>query len=210
MTEYETIEGSEPTKNGKHEPRTVRRTNDDGAVYMMTEIEDGVFVQWGDCAKCSGRVNTCTCKAGPSMPGYIEKWRDERFDRSLKNRPRRLAETLPKAEIKLLMADVQLAQDAANGDSNDDEISLLRGALDHALSVLGLSLPEGADPDDLDDDAADETPMWKDHVDTGVGADIDKIQSAATSDVRQNVDDGLDKAKEAVLAAKEDKTDVGF
>lgn len=42
-----------------------------------------------------------------------------------------------------LMKDVQLAQDAAFGDINDTEINLLRGALEHALSLLGLDLPQG-------------------------------------------------------------------
>lgn len=37
----------------------------------------------------------------------------------------------------------QKAQDAAYGDSNDQEIDLLREALELALNALGLSLPEG-------------------------------------------------------------------
>ena len=39
------------------------------------------------------------------------------------------------------MTAAQEAQDAAYGDSNDDEIELLRNALEFALAALGLSLP---------------------------------------------------------------------
>lgn len=42
----------------------------------------------------------------------------------------------------------QEAQDAALGDSNDREIEALRDALEYALDLLGLGLPEGRDPDD--------------------------------------------------------------
>ncbi len=41
-----------------------------------------------------------------------------------------------------LIREVQLAQDAALGDSNDAEIDLLRSALELALHELGLELPE--------------------------------------------------------------------
>jgi hypothetical protein len=49
-----------------------------------------------------------------------------------------------------VLAAAQAAQDAAYGDSNDEEIELLRDALEEALSALGLALPEGReDADDL-------------------------------------------------------------
>lgn len=36
----------------------------------------------------------------------------------------------------------QDAQDASVGDSNDEEIDALRAALEYALDVLGLGLPD--------------------------------------------------------------------
>ena len=41
----------------------------------------------------------------------------------------------------------QEAQDAAHGDSNDAEIDALRDALEYALNLLGLALPDGNEPD---------------------------------------------------------------
>lgn len=41
----------------------------------------------------------------------------------------------------------QKAADAAAGDSNDEEIDLLRDALEQALALLGLGLPESRDDD---------------------------------------------------------------
>lgn len=46
-----------------------------------------------------------------------------------------------------LMEKVQAAQDAAYGDSNDTEIDLLREALEQALGMLGLELPDGREPE---------------------------------------------------------------
>lgn len=40
----------------------------------------------------------------------------------------------------------QVAQDQAALDSNDDEIDSLREALEFALALLGLNLPEGREP----------------------------------------------------------------
>jgi hypothetical protein len=51
-------------------------------------------------------------------------------------------------QAEALMATVQDAQDAALGDSNDEEIDLLRDALDHALSLLGLTLPPPKEDDE--------------------------------------------------------------
>jgi hypothetical protein len=48
------------------------------------------------------------------------------------------------AELRDALQDVA---DAAYGDSNDKEIELLREALDLTLSRLGVSMPEGHDPD---------------------------------------------------------------
>lgn len=88
--DYELVEGTEPTTHGKHEPRTLKHTVTTGSdedLYMMTEIGDGVFVQWGDCRKCHKRVGDCKCVGGPVEPDYMKPWRDERFARELKTRP---------------------------------------------------------------------------------------------------------------------------
>lgn len=42
-----------------------------------------------------------------------------------------------------MMKLAQEAQDAAFADSNDGEIEALREALEYALGLLGLALPEG-------------------------------------------------------------------
>jgi hypothetical protein len=88
--EYETTDGTPAVEHGTHEPRTIVRTNttgDEVSTYMMSEIGDGVFVQWSQCATCSSGVATCTCTDGPQEPAYITKWRDARFERSLNTRP---------------------------------------------------------------------------------------------------------------------------
>lgn len=48
-------------------------------------------------------------------------------------------------ETERLLAAAQEAANAAYGDSNDEEIALLRDALDIAMSLLGLDMPEGAE-----------------------------------------------------------------
>ena len=83
-SKYEMAEGSDPHPDVKHEPRTIVRSRNDGLVQMMTEIDDGVFVAWVKCAACAKAAPDCTCKSGPQMPAYIEQWRNDRFDKSLR------------------------------------------------------------------------------------------------------------------------------
>ncbi len=52
-----------------------------------------------------------------------------------------------KKRVAELMDDVQLAQDAAYGDSNDTEIELLRGALESAVELLGETMPDADEED---------------------------------------------------------------
>jgi hypothetical protein len=85
-TSYDTIAGGTPDLDEQHEARTVRRTDTDGTVYMMSEIGDGTFVQWSDCRTCRKRVGECGCAGGPVEPTYIERWRTERFKNSFTGR----------------------------------------------------------------------------------------------------------------------------
>lgn len=54
-----------------------------------------------------------------------------------------------------LVDDLQGVADAAEGDSNDNEIELLQGALDSALSLLGVKMPEARDRCDVCDEPYD-------------------------------------------------------
>lgn len=51
-------------------------------------------------------------------------------------------------DLDRIKAAAQRAQDASLRDSNDEEIELLREALDEALAALGLELPEPRDEDE--------------------------------------------------------------
>lgn len=100
MTEYQTIAGTEPSAEEKHEPRTIKRVNLDSTVYMMTEIEDGAFVQWSTCAGCGKSVVNCTDKDGPVEPDYIKRWRTKRFENSFGDRLKTKRKPRPAAESK--------------------------------------------------------------------------------------------------------------
>lgn len=96
--DYETTDGTPAVEHGTHEPRTVKRTTttgDEVEVHMMSEIGDGVFVQWSQCSSCTKGITTCTCAGGPQEPAYISRWRDARFERSLNARPEIDFEALP-------------------------------------------------------------------------------------------------------------------
>lgn len=96
--EYEVTDGTPAVPHGTHQPRTLTRTTttgDEVSTYMMSEIGDGVFVQWSKCATCSSSVGSCGCQDGPKEPDYISRWRDKRFDGSLNARPEPDFEALP-------------------------------------------------------------------------------------------------------------------
>lgn len=99
---YETVEGTEPVANGVHEPRTIQRVitpderfDKDHDLHMMTEIGDGVFVQWSQCRKCTKSVYDCKCAGGPQEPEYMTRWRDDRFKKTLNERPDPSYDLLP-------------------------------------------------------------------------------------------------------------------
>ncbi len=56
----------------------------------------------------------------------------------------------PLVKYRDVLEAAQEAQDAAYGDSNDTEIELLRDAMEIALEALGLEIPEGRDPDNIE------------------------------------------------------------
>lgn len=85
ISTYETVDGTEPSIDEQHEARTVRRDRQEGS-YMMSEIGDGVFVQWSDCRTCKQLVEACKCANGPTEPEYIHRWRINRFVDSFKGR----------------------------------------------------------------------------------------------------------------------------
>lgn len=53
-------------------------------------------------------------------------------------------------ELDRLKEACQAAANAAGGDSNDDEIQTLQEALEFALSLLGLEMPDAEDEDEED------------------------------------------------------------
>jgi hypothetical protein len=161
VTEYVTTAGTPAEPEVQHEPRTMRRNEAGGEIYMMTEIGDGVFVQWSQCATCAKHVGECGCPGGPKEPDYMTRWRTQRFTQSFADRgvePR----ATPYA-VRQLLLNAQEAADAAYHDSNDSEIDLLRGVAEEALGLLGLKFPEGRDPDD-EGESEDEFPDDPDNL----------------------------------------------
>lgn len=180
--EYETVEGTESQPYAAHEPRTIvhqRINSEHDTINMMSEIGDGTFVAWSNCQRCRQRVPNCTCPDGPAEPDHIARWRANRFERSLTQRPEPEFALLPSLlqwvrergyavvdpnTLAGVISAAQEAQDAAYGDSNDSEIGLLRDALEAALGALGLDLPEGKDPDEEDDEeegGTEDTPDYE-------------------------------------------------
>jgi hypothetical protein len=195
MTEYQTVDGAAPQSNVQHEARKVRRNDGGGELHMMTEIGDGVFVQWSQCSRCGKHVSECADAGGPLEPDYMKVWRNQRFQQSFAERG--IEPLATPYKVRELLKEAQEAADAAYGDSNDTEIDLLRGVAEFAMSLLGLKFPEGRDPDEEEDEEED-------------GLDPDNLTGmdlGEGDDVTERVDDGLDAA---LAAVKEDKSDVGF
>jgi len=226
MTEYQTIAGTPAQPEVQHEARTIERIEPSES-YMMTEIGDGVFVQWSQCARCMKRLGVCKCLEGPQEPEYMTRWRTARFAKSFSDRGVQPLAT-PYA-VRELLKEAQEAADMAYGDSNDEEIDALRGVAESALGLLGLNFPAGRDPDDEDED--DEEPSALEQT-LGIkpeplecerhggpwGEDLTCARCTyenGTARPRADagpmgpglVDDGLDAA---LASVKEGKPDVGF
>lgn len=85
ISTYTTVDGTEPNPDEQHEARTIKRDRQEGS-YMMSEIGDGVFVQWSSCTRCKNQVEHCSCPEGPQEPAYMQRWRINRFTDSFKGR----------------------------------------------------------------------------------------------------------------------------
>ena len=105
----------------------------EGAVSMMTEIDEGAFVQWGTCGRCSRRVAVCTCADGPTEPSHIARWREERLiklhperDQSPEAFAARVAQRAKGSETTQtvddgLTASLEAVKQASEEDTNDRE-----------------------------------------------------------------------------------------
>lgn len=216
MTDYQTLTGTQPNAEEQHEPRTILRKNEDGSVYMMTEIADGTFVQWSNCGKCSRRVVECKCATGPVEPSYVLKWRTGRFTDSFTGRG---AEPPLPANLKTR----ERVTDAVLRDLRGKGWTLLPPGeqavkTEEDRSYLrDLDAPEP----DVDDerDMAETEPGQPGHVpmdawergETVVDAPGMYDEPDEGISLSTTVDDGLDTALEAIRArAKEGEPDVGF
>lgn len=156
-TQYETVEGTNPFDNPEeeHDPRTIERIEDDGSLYMMTEIDDGVFVQWSTCYGCRKNVKTCTCKAGPKAPDYIDRWRDERFEKSIHRRKARARDPWIAQGVKPYDPDAEPAFKATEQEKIDLQVALdaVREAkaqeIDNCNCDIDYLDPECTNPDHI-------------------------------------------------------------
>ena len=219
---YEPVSGTPADPEVQHEARTQHRIDPDGTLHMMTEIGDGVFVQWSQCARCGKHISECKDADGPVEPEYMQRWRTQRFAKSFAERG--IAPRATPYAVRELLAEAQEAADAAYGDSNDSEIELLRGVAEGALSLLGLRFPDGRDPDDDDegDDLEDEDEDEEDEDDVSpveyfhgrATEDEDELEDPRSlvetvADEADAIDNGFDAALAAARATKENP-DVGF
>ena len=222
---YAPIAGTPADPEVQHEARTQHRVDPDGTLHMMTEIGDGVFVQWSQCARCGKGITECKDAGGPVEPEYMQRWRTQRFAKSFAERG--IAPRATPFAVRELLAEAQEAADMAYGDSNDDEIDALRGVAEGALALLGLKFPEGRDLDDEEDEEdEDEFPDDPDNLtgmDLGEGGDepegFDKNDTEnlpledsrslveVVADETDAIDNGLDAA---LAAARKEQPDVGF
>lgn len=234
-TTYETVAGTPANVDEQHEPRTIKRTNDDGSIYMMTEFQDGTFVAWTTCDKCRRQVSSCTCANGPTEPAYIERWRLERFTKSftgrqllpalpvtLKQKDRRINAVIrllrsqgwtltpPDVAEEALESAVAEEREPYDGDYSSLEECVAAG--DHLTYVDEDGYCNYCGHQDSEDD--DEFPDDPDNLsgmDLGEGDPTPQWQHDNEA-VAQSVHSGMDSAIEALRARKqeEDNDDVGF
>lgn len=144
---YEVVEGTNAVEHGKHEPRTVKRTRTEGdevTTSMMTEIGDGVFVNWSQCASCSKLVDDCGCTGGPKEPAYMTKWRDERFQITLNARPEVEFTVLPKVVTALKQHGLKVF--------TEDELKEYAAAIRETMQIAHEEEKHDESPEGTEDD----------------------------------------------------------
>lgn len=189
-SDYQTVEGTEPTAHGVHEPRTIKRVitpdprfDKDHDLHMMTEIGDGVFVAWSGCRRCGVRVYDCKCTDGPKAPDHIDQWRQKRFAKDLNTRPEPSYELLPSLITWL-------------EERGYDVTKSVKKQLEEA-KPYDPNDPDFA-PIDLDEEDAE---AFDAALREGEPAELD-VSPTLREDSKAKVDQGLDAALEKVKAAR--------
>lgn len=201
--------GTQPQPDQPHQPRTVVRV-EARANYMMSEIGDGVFVQWGTCTKCIKRVDACMCPTGPAEPAHIRRWREGRFDPEVAARMPRKG-LVPAEALEAMRAGLLSAWD--------------KGLADHVYHA-GLAVLERYEADESgragkvllvwdcpNEDCGRENIPESEAECPVCGTANPSVTTVAdmpaeqSPDARQNVDDGLENAKAAVQAAQVSEED---
>ena len=204
MTEYQTVEGTNPHAYVEHEPRVVTRKNDED-LMMMTEVGDNVFVQWGNCRRCSERVGACQCKGGPVEPPFMRTWRNERFKHELDTRPDPDYDLLPSVlewvrerGYTVTKIDDERNPDATCGKcgrSIHEEEPGVPGSLWAHDTEVGESEDHEAMPANVDDE--------RDMAETGPDGDARTYDPETGEKIEPTIDEGLDAALERVREEKD-------
>lgn len=185
---YETVEGTEPTTHGAHEPRVIKqhitpdpKFDEDYGMNMMTEIGDGVFVQWSTCRKCTKRVYDCKCVGGPVEPPYMKKWRDDRFKRDLDTRPDPSYQILPSVISWLRERGYTVTAKSKKQDPSVEEVLADNdgkewGEVEEALVDAGHD-PAEYDADGMEYANPDPEDEDKVAIDSGLQGALDRVRS---------------------------------
>ena len=212
---YITTAGTEPSIDEQHEARTLTRGRQEG-VYMMTEIGDGIFVQWSNCRTCRKYTDQCTCPDGPAEPDYMQRWRINRFATSfqgrgvepalpeaLANRDRRVnAVTRYLLALGYKIEAPEFKSEIPDFDEADYDVTPVE-----ELAIPDLTEQESSDFMEALGDLHDDDPDRTKDLD---GEPI-PTRTEEESVVSEKVDAGMDNALEVLRArAQEDQSDVGF
>lgn len=178
-SQYETVEGTEPTAHGVHEPRTIKRNispdgrfDQDHDLHMMTEIGDGIFVAWTECRRCQVRVYDCKCPEGPAEPPYMKKWRDERFEKDLNARPDPSYELIPSV--------ISWLEERGYTVTKTEAVPTLTEAQEQ--EVMNAEDVPQFDREALNFDPEDEDKPLRAQIDSGLDKALDQVRAARVID----------------------------
>ena len=195
--EYEITEGTKPAPHAAHQPRTIKHTtkrDTDSDLSMMTEIGDGVFVQWTSCRKCHKQVYDCQCQNGPVEPAYMKKWRDDRFKHDLNTRPDPSYDLLPSVIEWVEERGYKVTKKREKKESEEGQAWTQAVQPGEPFTVEGDHL--------CDEECGDDSHPKDAHL---IEEEYDE------ADIADRVDGGLDNALERVRAARNvDDVDAGF
>jgi hypothetical protein len=198
-TRYKQVAGGTPDADEQHDPRTFERNQErlqdpPSDLYMMSEIADGVFVQWLKCHTCGKNVGECGCKGGPAEAPWLASSRETRMEHSFGRRGAKppLPEALKQRDRTINAVMQELIEKGYTITPPAKKVEVKAPVVpttDEAFEVVATATAEVAADGEVRVTVEEADAEWNDAVQAGVQNGVNEALERARARAAEETDD---------------------